>query len=127
MKSKVSIMVMMALVAIMVIPIVANATATTPYSSYDAWFQGNSSGCAGIYRCSCSPISNALSAKARVQYNDNGTYKRTGYSSDSGTNVDQRAFAVSAPGGKYVNYVDASFTARCGSGTVKTLYDTASR
>jgi hypothetical protein len=127
MKSKLKFVVILTLVAAMGIPAMAYATASKPYSSYDAWFEGTSGGCAGIYACSCSPVNNYLSATADVQYLDGTVYKWTGAYTSSATNTSQRAFVRNAPGGKYANYVNASFAARCGSGSTKAYTDYASR
>ena len=108
--------------------VTASATASQPYSSYDAWFQGTDQGCAGIYKCNCSPVDNYLYASAKAQYLDsNGTYKWTRTVTDDAKNVQQRAFVLTSPGGNKVYYVDASFKARCGSGTMKKYSDYASR
>lgn len=108
--------------------ITASATASKPYSSYDAWFQSTSQGCAGIYKCDCSPVDNYLYASARAQYLDSdGTYKWTSTVTSKGNDVGMRAFVVTSPGGNKVYYVDASFRARCGSGSMKYYSDYASR
>jgi len=108
--------------------VTASATASKPYSSYDAWFQSTSEGCAGIYRCDCSPVDNYLYASAKAQYlASDGTYKWTSTVTDKGTDVQQRAFVVTSPSGTKVYYVDANFKARCGSGKTKSYSDYASR
>lgn len=100
--------------------VTASATASKPYRSYDAWFQSTSEGCAGIYKCSCTPVDNYLYASAKAQYlAANGRYKWTGAVTDKGYNVKQRAFVVASPSGQKVYYVDASFKAKCGSGSTK--------
>ncbi|MEG1844985.1 MAG: hypothetical protein RR296_12140 [Clostridia bacterium] len=107
--------------------VAASATASKPYSSYDAWFESTTKGCAAIYKCSCSPVSNYLSASARAQYLDNGAYKWTSTVSSSGNNVKQRAFVITSPAKQKVYYVDADFKAKCGTGSLKSYSDTANR
>ena len=102
----------------------ATATPEVPYAHYDAWFQSDTEGAAGIYRCSCNPVSNYLSATACVQYEDvYGQYKWTSERSYGAPNIAQSAFVVTAPAETYANYVMASFAARCGNGPIITLSD----
>ncbi len=106
----------------------AMATPTTPYTHYDVWFQGETQGVAGIYRCSCNPVNNELQATAHAQYMDEvGQYNWTNTVSDGGTNIQQCVFVVTDPTAIYVNYVEANFTARCGTGFPVELFDCASR
>lgn len=127
MKRLIGILMVVLIMTAMVFPMSASATAGTPYSHYDAWFQASDEGCAAIYRCSCNPVDNYLYASARVQYSSNGSYKYTSWKTESGTNVTQKAFVKASPSGEYVNYVEANFKARCGSGSIKSYSDTASR
>ena len=69
-----------------------------------------------------------ITASARAQYLDSdGTYKWTSTVTSKGNDVGMRAFVVTSPGGNKVYYVDASFRARCGSGSMKYYSDYASR
>lgn len=124
MKKAMNLILVVVILASMAIPIIAGATASNPYSHKDAWFQSDSEGCAAIYRCSCNPVDNYLSASAKVQYNDNGTYKWTSTTTSSGYNVEQRAFVITAPNECYANAVSASFVASCSGGSRQ--YPTAS-
>lgn len=111
----------------MAIPVVAGATASSPHRHKDTWFQSYSQGCAGIYRCSCNPINNYLSASAKVQYNANGTYKWTSIETSSGSYGEQRVFIVTAPNGYYANAVSASFIISCSGGARQYPTDLATR
>ena len=64
MKKAMNLIMVVVILASMAIPIVAGATASNPYRHKDAWFQSYSQGCAAIYRCSCNPVNNYLSASA---------------------------------------------------------------
>ncbi len=127
MKKAMNLIMVVVILASMAIPIVAGATASNPYRHKDAWFQSYSQGCAAIYRCSCNPVNNYLSASAKVQYNANGTYKWTSTTTSSGSNVEQRAFVVTAPNGYYANAVSASFIASCSGGARQYPTDSATR
>lgn len=119
---------LLVLVLLSITVVTASATEAKPYSSYDAWFQRTNQGCAGIYKCDCSPVDNYLYASAQAQYLDSdGTYKWTEVIIDEGWDVQQRAFVMTSPGGNKVYYVKASFKARCGSGSTKKYSDYASR
>lgn len=103
---KYKIITIITLIAIMAVSSTVFATPSTPYSHYDAWFQSDDQGCAGIYRCSCNPVNNYLSASAKVQYNDNGNYLWTNWQTSANANVQQRAFIVNSPNNCYVNRVE---------------------
>lgn len=127
MKRITGILMVVFIMVAMVFPMSASATASTPYSHYDAWFQSSDTACAGIYRCSCSPVNNFLYASARTQYYSNGSYYWTSWTTTYDNDVQQQTIVKSSPSGQYVNYVSASFRARCGSGSTVYLSDYASR
>ena len=124
---KTKIIVIFVLMIAMAVPITAFATPTTPYSSYDAWFQSSDEGCAAIYKCSCNPVDNYLYASARVQYLDGSLYYWSSYTTSADEDTSQRAFVVNSPNNCYVSYVDAYFRAQCTTGILKYYDDQASR
>ncbi len=106
----------------------AMATPDVPYAHYDAWFQSDTQGAAGIYRCSCNPVNNTLTTTARVQYEDAlGQANWTSVASDGGDNIKQCAFVITSPAETYASYVEANFTARCSTGFTVYIPDYASR
>ena len=82
---------------------------------------------ATIWRCSCLPVDNYLSAGVRAQYRHmNGSQyywsPTTGYVTDWGNNVESRTVTVTITGNYLIKYAKAKFQARCGSNAMSTFY-----
>jgi len=119
---KIVSMSMVLILALSMFSMVAFATSAKPYSSYSASIlDNNKKGEGVIYACSCTPVSNYLKSTVNVQYYQasSGTYKWTGNTSGSANNTPGRVSSWTVFGSDYVKYVDASFEAKCGTGSIK--------
>lgn len=127
MKRLLSILLAVLIMAAMVFPMSATATASTPYSTYSAWFDSSTKGSAGIWRCSCNPVNNYLYAAVRLQYYYGGSYYWTQWAYGGDYNVYSKVKSTSVSSSAYANYVDGFLGARCGSGSYKTYTASASQ
>ena len=89
----------------------ASATASKPYGSYSTTIS-SSSATARISKCSCNPVNNYLMAAIQVQYKSEGS-NTTGVSKTVNESN--------------ITYAKGWFKARCGTGSTKSFYRTATK
>ncbi|MCM1083387.1 MAG: hypothetical protein NC393_05855 [Clostridium sp.] len=104
----------------------ASASTSKPYGSYSTTISGGFIATSTITKCSCNPVNNYLMAAIQVQYKSDGNYywipSSTTYYYDSGYNTESKSKSITHSG---ITYAKGWFKARCGSGSVKEYYDTA--
>ena len=96
----------------------ASATASKPYGSYSTTIS-SSSATARISKCSCNPVNNYLMAAIQVQYPSSSSYV---YSEGSNTTGVSKTVNESN-----ITYAKGWFKARCGTGSTKSFYRTATK
>lgn len=116
---KISI-VMMALTLCFSLSAVVQASSSKPYGSYYATVSSSTQAKASISKCSCSPVSNYLSCQSRVQCKDQaGKYTYTSWVTRSDYNISSKGSVWTANNNSSIEYIEANFQAKCGTGSMK--------
>lgn len=104
----------------------ALASASKPYGNYSTTISGGIVATSTITKCSCNPVNNYLMASIQIQYKAGGNYywspSSTTYNYSDGYNTESKTKSITHTG---ITYAKGWFKARCGSGSVKEYYDTA--
>lgn len=104
----------------------ASASTSKPYGSYSTTIAGGFIATSTITKCSCNPVNNYLMASIQVQYKSDGNYywtpSSTSYNYSEGYDTESKSKGIMHSD---ITYAKGWFKARCGSGSVKEYYDTA--
>ena len=105
----------------------ASATASKPYGSYSTTIS-SSLATARISKCSCNPVNNYLMAAIQVQYKSGDNYywypSSSSYVYSEGSNTTGVSKTVNESN---ITYAKGWFKARCGTGSTKSFYRTATK